>query len=1584
MPLAQDIYDTLVKDPDLDIGENQTREEAAKSEADFRARQHGNNVKALSLATEPLEKVSPIKALLQHVSSISKTVVSGSISIAQNILKASQNAAVQNMANESINGLFDGILSSLDEKSQQFVKAYVKTQQGQTSVNHAIKMKQYLQAGHSIDHMLEASASDDPKAQVMLQKLGMTNNLGQDTSLFKTLKAKLSTIASPSGEPVFNIPFKAFKPESSELGKEKGVDYGTNSPASLNSTANLTSINSALQRQKSPYSVVFGGGGKLKLANKDGTDISTSNIHNPFPAGTHGRLYQSMAAFKAPTAGEQSTGHYDAASFSQHSVADILNAVHWISNQETPAQAQEVVEAHQAEEEAITEAGAFETKTLPPSTASTPPEEAGKAPFVMFGSWGYQKHGKHGMDAPHEVQFATHTQGLKHGICNELGQVNKVGQALIQASIKAGKLHKKTHYADFGTHMVLKSSGVKALCDHHGIDALSGVTAKSVAMEIAGMELMADELPDGLDWKSAMQAVFDKTPKGGVPETPKLQTLVEDTADELGVSPTPDPVGNAALAAKASMKSEAARLQAAYASGDGAAVAKHAKGVATKSGIYYAYAGALGDDNALETALEGIDEDYHMDIVDKIMNNAPAGSAIHDYATDKIKALEDEQYGVPVQKPTDEEDEPSGTGASSSIVAGAKAHAILEDKAKKLFTIHEHDYTGEGLSNEEIQEEKDQASQEMKDATNALASITSPDSAEGAAKKYVTDNHQAYFGSSDPDSVNDWLEEKDIGGVVEADVSGPPKLGEDSELQGLVKDVTTADTIGGVVEADVSGPPKLGEEAPAEPKATVGEEPKITIHDSGDTNLSVGDKVTVDEFEAANKDIVEEGGNVAGSDDYDKEPPVAEPKAADAIKQQMAQEMAEEFGVTPEDIMATMSGTKDDQKEGKKALKDKVGGDITEKINQEIKQSAAKEEVSPTPAGAKYDTQTGELLEAPEEVPTPKGKAPEEKLDKVMTAHFGEDWEEQAKTDSDIGDVLESYEGEEGQKDLASDYKKHHIDAIKNKAIDAKEDKVTAEEDSKQAEEDKLKEEAKEAEDKLKEEANSLPSEPDDLDDMAKIDKKESVTPEVATAQARELLAHQKKHKDNMSSEAKNKLSKGLISAMKHGADIDQLKDEMDTEGDNFGSPEHLQEAHEKDMQKVAFKNKHEELVSGESGQQAREDAFHAGAHNKFTEFDEHGYPKHDIHVEADENGKAKKFDKHDPKNYQTHEESQKKFHTDTGHTLSDSHMLHELDPMQQKRHDEYKNAVAEQHKAETAYNKINADPNSSPEDVKKADAKAQELYNTMTSSHRALEDSGVPMKDVNNEDDTPKSGPPDPEVAKRKIAEGYVWHEETRHWIKKDTLKELQGGHGGHDASIVSAGHAGASGKSGAFALNEHGNSSSGSNFVYHGSGSLMKVGDGKPPKGGAASNSTIAGNALHSQLSAGGHLASHKQDDLLPSARTGVTKIPNFTHPTKGSAGSSGIASKASKDVPDSKLGSTLDNLKEGKGLGMTSFMDNLFKGYPMPQGSALSMFIKAYGSHEAMKHKKEVKELLERVSETEDEAEENSVEKGIISYR
>ena len=63
MPNVQEIYDQLIKDPNLEVGSKQTREEAAQAEAQYRVRQYHNNEQALSLATEPLEDDSKIDAL---------------------------------------------------------------------------------------------------------------------------------------------------------------------------------------------------------------------------------------------------------------------------------------------------------------------------------------------------------------------------------------------------------------------------------------------------------------------------------------------------------------------------------------------------------------------------------------------------------------------------------------------------------------------------------------------------------------------------------------------------------------------------------------------------------------------------------------------------------------------------------------------------------------------------------------------------------------------------------------------------------------------------------------------------------------------------------------------------------------------------------------------------------------------------------------------------------------------------------------------------------------------------------------------------------------------------------------------------------------------------------------------------------------------------------------------------------------------------------------------------------------------------------------------------------------------------------
>ena len=66
---AQAIFEALMLDPDLEIQEGQTREEAATHEAEFRARQHWNNMRALALGTGETDfEKSPIRALADFIS----------------------------------------------------------------------------------------------------------------------------------------------------------------------------------------------------------------------------------------------------------------------------------------------------------------------------------------------------------------------------------------------------------------------------------------------------------------------------------------------------------------------------------------------------------------------------------------------------------------------------------------------------------------------------------------------------------------------------------------------------------------------------------------------------------------------------------------------------------------------------------------------------------------------------------------------------------------------------------------------------------------------------------------------------------------------------------------------------------------------------------------------------------------------------------------------------------------------------------------------------------------------------------------------------------------------------------------------------------------------------------------------------------------------------------------------------------------------------------------------------------------------------------------------------------------------------
>ena len=74
MSKIDEFYNTLIKDPDLEVKAGQTREQAAKQEAEYRARQYNNNVQALALANEPAQVESPINALFNHLEQMKKSM----------------------------------------------------------------------------------------------------------------------------------------------------------------------------------------------------------------------------------------------------------------------------------------------------------------------------------------------------------------------------------------------------------------------------------------------------------------------------------------------------------------------------------------------------------------------------------------------------------------------------------------------------------------------------------------------------------------------------------------------------------------------------------------------------------------------------------------------------------------------------------------------------------------------------------------------------------------------------------------------------------------------------------------------------------------------------------------------------------------------------------------------------------------------------------------------------------------------------------------------------------------------------------------------------------------------------------------------------------------------------------------------------------------------------------------------------------------------------------------------------------------------------------------------------------------------
>ena len=436
------------------------------------------------------------------------------------------------------------------------------------------------------------------------------------------------------------------------------------------------------------------------------------------------------------------------------------------------------------------------------------------------------------------------------------------------------------------------------------------------------------------------------------------------------------------------------------------------------------------------------------------------------------------------------------------------------------------------------------------------------------------------------------------------------------------------------------------------------------------------------------------------------------------------------------------------------------------------------------------------LDEIPPQVPEEDEPATGGELDRmkaeVMNEIFGRD------QDSKEAQKYKKYLDKQKPEKINSLHEKHVIGGIEKKALQAKAAKAAAKVKAEQAEQkaaekeesDKVKaeEKAKQDEEKAKQkEADTIPHKASQIDKKIK----DGQNPK---QMARENMVHQHQHGDMMSSKTEQDHKDAFHKFEDAGVDMDELMEEKDEHGDDYGSEEHLQAAMKQDAKEEEQAKNYKDHIESDHPEhhQNRIDAFNSSKSGKFTLFDDQsGKPLNDLHMTRDKHGDSS-FDWHHPG------EGPEPDHEGDTHT-----MHHDL-------------SAKDKHAIEI----LKTDNKGTPAAI---------------GAIKHLEEAGIPIKDVLGQaDDTPKTGPPDPEVARRKMMEGYVWHEETRSWIMRENLKNMNGSHGANDATMIHGGSShgmGLAKKAQPFALNEDG-SPSNDHFVVSHAG-VHKVGtpsSGKP----------------------------------------------------------------------------------------------------------------------------------------------------------
>ena len=227
----------------------------------------------------------------------------------------------------------------------------------------------------------------------------------------------------------------------------------------------------------------------------------------------------------------------------------------------------------------------------------------------------------------------------------------------------------------------------------------------------------------------------------------------------------------------------------------------------------------------------------------------------------------------------------------------------------------------------------------------------------------------------------------------------------------------------------------------------------------------------------------------------------------------------------------------------------------------------------------------------------------ETNIEEYMQEVYGEDWRNQVAEDRKSNNPKGIHKVVDRFNKYPKEAEKAHYEKLIKPVIDAPkieaENKIKEEEEAAKLKAVEEKERVKQAkvEEKAdlktqkdteneelkqkKEEANELPHSLGHLDEY--LDEDEKVSSVQATKHARELMAHAKKHEEHMTPKTKKEFEKAMGEAVKHGADVKRLQQEMEEFGDNFGSDEHLEAVHDEDKKLASQQAHYDRLLGGET-----------------------------------------------------------------------------------------------------------------------------------------------------------------------------------------------------------------------------------------------------------------------------------------------------------------------------------------------------------------------------------------------------------------